>query len=108
MTDDNETKIVKIFNKHNEGKMLQSDEGYGYVKIKHDNHGKKFDGNKLVERSKSFHYIIRVMVKEEDSYHIYNYNVTGEKLMEFLLPYTTGENSNKIIEIEKYYPHGLA
>ena len=88
--------------------ILKSEDGYYYVCTKNDPQGNKYDYDALIEKASKYHYIVRVMRKEDGHVVIYNYNVPGENLESFLKPYILKETSSKIIEIEKHTPKGLA
>lgn len=88
--------------------IKKTQEGFYYVCTKNDPLGDKYDKETLIEKAHKFHYIIRVMVVEDEHTVIYNYNVPGENLEKFLKPYILKETCGTIIEIEKYSPKGLA
>ncbi|EKE03303.1 MAG: hypothetical protein ACD_20C00222G0002 [uncultured bacterium] len=115
MTDKINEKVINIFTRHkkqlpisDDEKVIRNDDGFYYICVKKDENGRHFDEEKLSKGADECHYLVKVMVKHSEYPFIYNYKVPGEKILEFLKPYTNDEKEGKIIEINKYYAHELA
>ncbi len=115
MSDSINKKVINIFSKHNDTQIQSGNEkikyyaGFNYVKLRKDTNGNKFNAENLIKYSESCHYIVRVMREIDDEVVLYNYDVPNAELYKFLKSFEE-ENTfdGKIIEIEKYFPEGLA
>ena len=107
-------KVINIFNKHRKNNQVQTGEkmkyfaGFNYVKLSEDANGYPFKEENLLEYSKDCHYIVKVMRKINKKVYLYNYNVHGEKLLDFLLMFRNKELDGAVIEIDKFIPQDLA
>lgn len=114
MTDEINKKIINIFSKHKNAMPSEHEEvvkfyaGFNYVKINKDGNGKKFKAEKLKQYSQNCHYIVRVMREIEDEVYLYNYDVPNDKLFAFIKSFENNTLNGTIIEIDKYFPEGLA
>lgn len=115
MTKEISKKVVNLFSKikreepiEDDAKVVQCEEGVCCVCMKRDENGNYFDEKHLLESIAKSQYIIRVMVKKDSHPYLYNYKVPGDKLVEFMNYFITGEKEGTIIEIERYYPGELA
>ncbi len=114
MTEEISKKVINIFSKHNKTNSRDLEEpvkyfaGFDYVKLIHDNNGKKFNAEKLKKYAQSCHYIVRVMRSVGDDVFLYNYDVPNEKLFDFIKSFENNTLNGTIIEIDKYFPDGLA
>lgn len=114
MTDDINKKVINIFSKHKNAQPLQDDErvkffaGFDYVKLVKDSNGRKFKEEKLKKYAEGCHYIVRVMRKLGDEVILYNYDVSNDKLFKFIKAFENNTLNGTIIEIDKYFPEGLA
>lgn len=116
MTDKINEKIINIFTKHHkkaspvteEEQVYTSPDGFSYVHLKYDENGHPLDEEKLLEKSDSQWYIIKVLQHHKDHPTIKNFKVSGERLLEFLEAFISEKRTGRIIEIDKYYPQGLA
>jgi hypothetical protein len=97
-------KIVSIFEK----KKGSDFAGFEYVKLNRDSNGLRFNEEKLLEYAKSCHYIVRVMRTVNKEVCLYNFDVTSDKLYEFIKSFEENSLKGTIIEIEKFIPKGLA
>ncbi len=116
MTDKINEKVINIFAKHSEKKppateeeeIYTSPDGFNYIHIKYDENGHLLDQDKLLEKADEMWYIVKILEHHKDSPTIKNYKVPGIRLLEFLSNYISDQRPGKIIEIDKYYPDGLA
>ncbi len=114
MTDEINKKVINIFSKHKNELPLEDEErvkffaGFDYVKMDKDVNGKPFNADKLNSYAQVCHYIIRVMRNIDDEIVLYNYDVPNEKLFAFIKAFENNTLNGTIIEIDKYFPEGLA
>jgi len=114
MSDSINKKVINIFSKHNSELPQGSSErvkyyaGFNYVKLRKDTNGNKFNAENLIKYAESCHYIVRVMREIDDEVILYNYDVPNDELFKFLKSFEENTFDGKIIEIEKYFPEGLA
>ena len=114
MTEEISKKVINIFSKGKHSQKSDSDEpikyfaGFDYIKLMHDNNGKKFKKEALLKYAQSCHYIVRVMRIAGDEVFLYNYDVPNDKLFKFMKSFENNTLSGTIIEIDKYFPDGLA
>lgn len=114
MSDDINKKVINIFSRHNSKFPPVSNErvkfyaGFNYVKLHKDTNGNKFNAEGLVKYSKTCHYIVRVMRELDGEVVLYNYDVPNDDLFKFLKSFEENTLDGTIIEIEKYFPEGLA
>lgn len=117
MSDINE-KVINIFKAHNkdaetkkstperkETHKIKSFAGVSYVRLDEDINGLPFNREKLLEGSKHYSYIVRVLKPKNGKHSLYNYNVPYDKLVEFISMFASNELSGTIIEIDKYKPN---
>jgi hypothetical protein len=114
MEDKNKNKVINLFNSlHNnddekcKGDICFSKDGIPYVTVEHDKNGNLFDVNHLLQNAALCKYVVRVL-KDKQKPILFNYLVTGDKLLEFIANYIQDERNGKIIEIERYYSTGPA
>lgn len=114
MTDEINKKVINIFCKYKNDQPIGHEEkvkffaGFDYVKLDKDNNGRKFNAEKLEAYADSCHYIIRVMRELDGDIFLYNYDVSNEDLFKFIKAFENNTLNGKIIEIDKYFPEGLA
>lgn len=114
MTDELNKKVINIFSKHKNDEPLGHEEkvkyfaGFDYVKLNKDNNGRSFNAEKLKKYAQGCHYIVRVMRNLHDEVILYNYDVPNDKLFKFLKAFENNTLNGVIIEIDKYFPEGLA
>lgn len=114
MTDELNKKVISIFSKHKNDEPLSDEErvkffaGFDYVKLAKDNNGRKFNAEKLKKYAQGCHYIVRVMRTLGDEAFLYNYDVSNDKLFKFIKAFENNTLNGTIIEIDKYFPEGLA
>lgn len=115
MTDNINEKIISIFAKHKkqiplceDERVVRNEDGFYYVCVAMDDNGRQLDENRLLEKSGKVKYIVKVLHNKGDGPHLYNYLVTGEKLLDFMTPYIMKEKDGYIVDIDKYRPDELA
>lgn len=114
MTDEINKKVISIFSKHKNSEPLNSEDrvkffaGFDYVKLNKDNNGRKFNAEKLAKYAESCHYIVRVMRNLNGEIFLYNYDVPNDELFKFIKAFENNTLNGTIIEIDKYFPEGLA
>lgn len=114
MTDEINRKVINIFSKHKNSQPSEHTErvkffaGFDYVKLDKDNNGKKFNAEKLKNYAQGCHYIVRVMRNIDGEILLYNYDVANDKLFKFIKHFEDNTLDGVIIEIDKYFPEGLA
>lgn len=116
MQDGINEKIINIFDKHNKTKHVSNEEemvytspdGFKYVHIKHDENGHLLHEDKILERADQQCYIVRVLEHQKGLATIKSFQVSGERLLEFLEYFINKKRPGKIIEIDKYYPQNPA
>lgn len=114
MTDEINKKVINIFSKHKKELPLGDEErvkffaGFDYVKMDKDVNGKPFNSDKLNSYAQGCHYIIRVMRNIDGEIVLYNYDVPNDKLFTFIKSFENNTLNGTIIEIDKYFPEGLA
>ncbi len=112
MSDEINKKVINIFSKHN--KELPTQEkvkfyaGFNYVRLDKDTNGNKFNEEHLLKYAEGCHYIVRVMRKYKNETVLYNYDVPNKDLFKFIRSFEENTLDGTIIEIEKYFPEGLA
>lgn len=114
MTDEINKKVISIFSKHKNSEPLNSEDrvkffaGFDYVKLNKDNNGRKFNAEKLAKYAEGCHYIVRVMRNLNGEIFLYNYDVPNDELFKFIKAFENNTLNGTIIEIDKYFPEGLA
>jgi len=114
MTDDMKRKVIDIFSRHNNDMPQKNDEkvkiyaGYNYVRLDKDANGNKFNREHLLKYSQNCRYIVRVMREVGGEVILYNYDVPTEGLVDFLKSFEDKKLDGEIIELDKYFPEGLA
>lgn len=107
-------KVIDLFSKvntvlsHEELEQIKFFEGFHYVKLNKDKNNKKFNANLLKEYAQSCHYIVRVMREVNGEVWMYNYDVRNDELFKFMEKFNKNKLNGTIIEIDKYFPEGLA
>ncbi|MDR1326977.1 MAG: hypothetical protein LBJ74_01070 [Heliobacteriaceae bacterium] len=118
MKDDINRKVIDIFSRHKKELPPESTEqvkfyaGFNYVRLDKDNNGKKFNPAHLKKYAEGCHYIVRVMREIKDEVGgetvLYNYDVPNKDLFKFIKSFEDAVLDGTIIEIDKYFPEGLA
>lgn len=114
MTDEINRKVINIFSKHKKSLPSEHDEkikffaGFNYVKLTRDNNGKIFNDKHLEKYAQKCHYIVRVMKNIDGETVLYNYDVSNDRLFEFINAFENNTLNGTIIEIDKYFPEDLA
>ena len=113
MADKND-KVINLFSKvnknftHEELEQIKFFEGFHYVKINKDKNNKKFNAEHLKKYAEGCHYIVRVMREVDGEVWMYNYDVRNDELFKFMEKFNENKLNGTIIEIDKYFPEGLA
>ena len=68
----------------------------------------KFKPELLKKYAESCHYIVRVMREVNGEVWMYNYDVRNDELFKFMEKFNNNTLNGTIIEIDKYFPEGLA
>lgn len=114
MRDDINRKVINIFSRHKNELPPESKEqvkfyaGFNYVRLDKDNNGNKFNAEHLKKYAEGCHYIVRVMRESKGETVLYNYDVPNEDLFKFIKSFEENTLDGTIIEIDKYFPEGLA
>src|SRR5574344_1025485 len=114
MPDSINEKVINIFSRHQNSQPADNDEkvkffaGFEYVKINKDTNGHKFNPEHLKKYAEACHYIVRVMRNLDGETYLYNYDIKNEDLFKFLKAFENNTLNGTIIEIDKYFPEGLA
>ncbi|MBQ3311008.1 hypothetical protein IJG72_02920 [bacterium] len=109
----NDDKVINLFSKKHselteeELEQINFFEKFHYVKINKDKNNKKFNADHLKKYAQKCHYIVCVMREINGEVWIYNYDVKSEELIKFIGKFNNKTNGT-IIEIDKYFPEGLA
>ena len=111
---DKDDKVIDLFSKVNrtlspeELEQIRFFEGFHYVKINKDKNNKKFNASLLKKYAEGCHYIVRVMREVDREVWMYNYDVRNDELFKFMEKFNDNTLNGMIIEIDKYFPEGLA
>lgn len=114
MSDEINRKVTDIFSRHNRDLPQKENEhvkfyaGFNYVRIDKDTNGKKFNKEHLLKYAQGCHYIVRVMRTNKGETVLYNYDVPNKDLFKFIKSFEENTLDGTIIEIDKYFPEGLA
>lgn len=114
MKDEINRKVIDIFSRHKKALPPESTEqvkfyaGFNYVRLDKDNNGKKFNASHLLKYAQGCHYIVRIMREVNGETVLYNYDVPNEDLFKFIKSFEDAVLDGTIIEIDKYFPEGLA
>lgn len=114
MSEEISKKIINIFSKHIKNKPVGDNEkvknfaGFSYVRLDKDVNGYSFKEENLLEYAEECRYIVKVMRAKDGKPSLYNYNVSNDKLLDFLLMFRNNELNGSIIEIDKFLPKDLA
>ncbi len=108
-------KVVNLFSGHNSN-CVSSDvsqkvkfyAGFNYVKLEKDSNGNKFNKSNLLKYSEKCHYMVTVMREIDSEIVLYSYDVPNSELFKFMKSFEENTLDGTIIEIEKYFPEGLA
>ena len=107
-------KVINLFSKANtslsdkELEQIKFFEGFHYVKLNKDKNNKKFNADSLINYAENCHYIVRVMREINGEVWMYNYDVKNNELFKFMKKFNENKLNGTIIEIDKYFPEGLA
>lgn len=111
---DKDDKVIDLFSKvnrtltHEELEQIKFFEGFHYVKLNKDKNNKKFNVSLLKKYAEGCHYIVRVMREVNGEVWMYNYDVKNDELFKFMEKFNNNKLNGTIIEIDKYFPEGLA
>lgn len=114
MDDKIDQKVVNIFSKHNKNQPSEHAErvkffaGFEYVRLDRDDNGKKFNMEHLEKYAQECHYIVRVARSFDGKTCLYNYDVANTDLFKFIKAFENNTLNGMIVEIDKYFPEGLA
>jgi hypothetical protein len=105
-------KVIKLFNNnhftHGNSERVKFYAGFNYVKLKRDTNGNKFHKDNLLSYAKKCHYMVTVMRETDGETALYRYAVPNEDLFKFIKSFEENTLDGTIIEIDKYFPEGLA
>ena len=108
-------KVVNLFSNHNSNcvtpeiqQKVKYYAGFNYVKLRKDSNGNKFNKESLLKYSEKCHYIVTVMRELDGEILLYSYDVPNSELFKFMKSFEENTLDGTIIEIEKYFPEGLA
>jgi hypothetical protein len=108
-------KVISLFSSQEKGKFIHENSngvkyyaGFNYVKLKRDTNGNRFHKDKLLSYAKKCHYMVTVMREIDNETVLYSYDVPNEDLFKFMKSFEENTLDGTIIEIDKYFPEGLA
>jgi hypothetical protein len=108
-------KVINLFSNHNSNcvtpevqQKVKFYAGFNYVKLKKDTNGNKFNKDNLLKYSEKCHYMVTVMRELDGEVVLYSYDVPNSELFKFMKSFEENTLDGTIIEIEKYFPEGLA
>lgn len=108
-------KVINLFSNHNSNCVTPDVQhkvkfyaGFNYVKLKKDVNGNKFNKEILLNYSEKCHYMVTVMREIDNEVVLYSYDVPNSELFKFMKSFEENTLDGTIIEIEKYFPEGLA
>ena len=108
-------KVINLFSNHNSKciapevqQKVKFYAGFNYVKLKRDDNGNKFNKENLIKYSQKCHYMVTVMREIDDEVVLYSYDVPNSELFKFMKSFEENTLDGTIIEVEKYFPEGLA
>lgn len=108
-------KVINLFSNHNSNcvtpelqQKVKFYAGFNYVKLKKDSNGNKFNKDNLLKYSEKCHYMVTVMRELDGEVVLYSYDVPNSELFKFMKSFEENTLDGTIIEIEKYFPEGLA
>ena len=108
-------KVINLFSNHNSNcvtpevqQKVKFYAGFNYVKLKKDTNGNKFNKENLLKYSEKCHYMVTVMREVDGEVVLYSYDVPNSELFKFMKSFEENTLDGTIIEIEKYFPEGLA
>ncbi len=107
MTDEIKKKVIDIFSRADK-EHVKFYAGFNYVRLDADTNGNNLNAEHLLKYARSCHYIVHVMREADGKVVLYNYDVPSEDLFKFLKSFEDNKLDGTIIEIDKYYPEGLA
>jgi hypothetical protein len=114
MSKDISKKVIDIFSRHKkelpqqEAEQVKFYAGFNYVRLERDGNGNTFNAAHLEKYAQSCNYIVRVMRQVNGETVLYSYDVPNEDLFKFIKSFEENTLDGKIIEIDKYFPEGLA
>lgn len=115
VSDEINKKVINIFSQHNNDKLPESVKdriryyaGFNYVKLKKDANGIKFKKDNLLKYASKCHYMVSVMREINGEVVLYSYDVPNSDLFRFMKSFEENTLDGTIIEIDKYFPEGLA
>lgn len=108
-------KVINLFSNHNSKcitpevqQKVKFYAGFNYVKLKRDDNGNKFNKENLLKYSQKCHYMVTVMRELDGEVVLYSYDVPNSELFKFMKSFEENTLDGTIIEVEKYFPEGLA
>ena len=113
MTHEINEKVINLFTKNKTSKRTSKSDvikefaGFSYVRMDKDANGYDFKEKQLLSYAKKCHYIVKVMREKNGKPALYSYNVSSEKLLDFLLMFRNNELNGSIIEIDKFLPKNI-
>ena len=114
MSDKQGDKVINLFSAGNSrivpdvGHKVKFYAGFNYVKLKKDKNGNKFNKENLLNYAEKCHYMVTVMRELDGETVLYSYDVPNADLFKFMKSFEENTLDGVIIEIEKYFPEGLA
>lgn len=115
MSENSDKKVINLFSNHNSNCVAPEVQhkvkfyaGFNYVKLRKDANGNKFSKDNLLSYSKKCHYMVTVMREIDNEIVLYSYDVPNSELFKFMKSFEENTLDGTIIEIEKYFPEGLA
>lgn len=108
-------KVINLFSSHNNSSISPEIQtrvkfyaGFNYVKFKKDTNGNNFNKDSLLKYAESCHYLVTVMREVDEEVVLYRYDVPNSDLFKFMKSFEENTLDGTIVEIEKYFPEGLA
>jgi hypothetical protein len=108
MTDEIQKKVIGIFSGRSDKEQVKFYAGFNYVRLDRDNNGNKFNAAHLLKYSEGCHYLVHVMREVDGETVLYNYDVPSADLFKFIKSFEDSKLDGTIIELNKYFPEGLA
>ena len=115
MSDELNKKVINLFSNHKKDVHISEVQervkffaGFNYVKLKKDTNGNKFNKDNLLKYAKKCHYMVTVMREIDNEIILYSYDVPNSELFKFMKSFEENTLDGTIIEIDKYFPDGLA
>lgn len=115
MSNELNKKVINLFSNHKKAVHVSESQervkffaGFNYVKLKKDTNGNKFNKDNLLSYAKKCHYMVTVMREIDGEVILYSYDVPNSELFKFMKSFEENTLDGTIIEIDKYFPDGLA